>query len=77
MDNYNNAVHSTAKLKKLSETFTKLSYEKDINLKNPKFKVGDVVRIYWCKSHFEKGYTKRCTNELFKIVSAIDTVPWT
>ena len=34
-------------------------------------------RIYRWKSHFEKGYTKRWTNELFKIVDVIDTVPWT
>ena len=32
---------------------------------------------YRWKSHFEKGYTKRWTNELFKIVDVIDTVPWT
>ena len=47
------------------ETFTKLEYEKEINVRNPKFKVRDIVRIYRWKSHFEKGYPKRWTNELF------------
>ncbi len=76
VDNYNNTVHSSTKLKP-SETFTKLEYEKEINLRKPKYKVGDIVRIYRWKSHFEKGYTKRWTNELFKIVNVIETVPWT
>ena len=47
----------------------------EINVKNPKFKVGDIVRIYRWKSHFEKGYTKRW--RIFLIVDVIDTVPWT
>ena len=38
---------------------------KEINVRKPKFKVGDIVRIYRWKSHFEKGYPKRWTNELF------------
>ena len=39
---------------KPSDTFTKLKYEKNINVRKPKFKVGDIVRIYGWKSHFEK-----------------------
>jgi len=60
-----------------SETFTKLIYEKEINDIKPKFKVDDIVRIYRWKSHFEKGLTKRWTNEVFKIVDVISKVPWT
>ena len=41
------------------------------------FKVGDIVRIYWWKLHFDKDYTKRWTFELFKIIDVLDTVPWT
>ena len=62
---------------KPSETFTKLKYEIEINDIKPKFKAGDIVRTYRWKSHFEKGYTKRWTNELFKIVHVISTVPLT
>ena len=32
---------------RLSETFTKLKYEKEINVRKPKFKVGDIVRIFF------------------------------
>ena len=46
-------------------------------MRKPKFKVGDRVRIYRWKSHFEKGYTKQWTNELFNIVLDVGTVPWT
>ena len=70
MDKYNDTIHTSTNTKP-SETFTKLKYEKEINVKKPKFKVGDIVRIYKWKSHFEKGYTKRWTNELFKIVDVI------
>ena len=69
-------IHTSTKSKP-SETFTKLEYEKEINLRKPKFKVGDTIRMYRWKSHFEKRYTKRWMNELFKIVDVIDTVPWT
>ena len=74
VDAYNYTVHSRTKLKR-SETFAKLEYEQEINLRKPKFRDGDIVRIHRWKSHFEKGYTKRWTNELFKIVDALETVP--
>ena len=45
MDEYNDTIQSFPKTKP-SETFTKLKYEKEINVKKPKFKVGDIVRIY-------------------------------
>ena len=64
VDKYNDTIHTSTKMKP-SETFAKLKYEKEINDIKPKFKVCDIVRIYRWKSHFEKGYTKRWTNELF------------
>ena len=69
-------IHTSTKTKP-SETLTKLEYEKEINVRKPKFKFGDFVRMYRWKSHFENGYTKQWTNELFKIIDVIDTVPWT
>ena len=69
-------VHSRTKLKP-TETFAKLEYEQEINLRKPKFRVGDIVRIHRWKSHFEKGYTKRWTNELFIIFDVLNIVPWT
>ena len=76
VEKYNDTIHTSTKTKP-SETFTKLKYEKEINVRKPKFKVCDMVRIYRWKSHFEKGYTKRWTNELLKIVDVVGTVPWT
>ena len=57
VNNYN-TVHFSTKSKR-SEACIKLVHEKEINLRKAKFKTGDVERIYWWKSHFEKVYTKR------------------
>ena len=47
-----------------------------IGIKNPKFKVGDHVRISKYKNVFAKGYTPNWSEEIF--VSKIkNTVPWT
>ena len=43
----------------------------------PKFKVGDNVRISKKKSMFEKGYTPRWTEEIFKINEVQMTRPVT
>ena len=43
----------------------------------PKFKVGDNVRISKEKSMFEKGYTLRWTEEIFKIYEVQMTRPVT
>ena len=56
---------------------TDLEWNEPLPSPNRVFKVADIVRIYRWKSHFEKGYTKRWTNELYKIIYVIDTVPWT
>ena len=47
---------------------------KDIN---PKFSVGDKVRISKKKKTFEKGYTTRWTEEIFTIVEVKHTSPVT
>ena len=43
----------------------------------PKFKVGDLVRIYKYKGHFEKGYETNFTRDIFKIVKVLHTIPVT
>ena len=43
----------------------------------PKFKVGDNVRISQKKSMFEKGYSPRWTEEIFKIYEVQMTRPVT
>ena len=45
--------------------------------KNPKFKVGDHVRISKCKNIFAKGYAPNWSEEIFVIKNVKNTVPWT
>ena len=47
------------------------------NDKDPKFKVGDHVRISKCKNIFAKGYTPNWSEEVFVIHKVKNTVPWT
>ena len=42
-----------------------------------KFKAGDIVRIGKKKKTFERGFTTNWTEELFSIVKAQPTNPWT
>ena len=49
----------------------------DFNVKNPKCKVGDHVRISEYKNIFAKGYTPNWSEEVFVITKVKNTVPWT
>ncbi len=51
--------------------------EKETEIKKPKFKVGDRVRIAKKKGTFEKGYTTRWTREIFIIEEVLNTNPVT
>ena len=52
-------------------------YNEDSNKKNPKFKVGDHVRISKYKNIFAKGYVPNWSEEIFVINKIKNTVPWT
>ena len=52
-------------------------YNEDFNEKDPKFKVGDRVRIPKYKNIFSKGYTENWSEEVFIISKIKSTVPWT
>ena len=78
VDKYNNTVHRTIKMKPFDVTddsYTK--YIEDSNKKNPKFKVGDHVRISKYKNIFVKGYVPNWSEEIFVIKKVKNTVPWT
>ena len=47
------------------------------NEKDPKFKVGDHVRISKCKNVFSKGYAPNWSKEIFIIKRIKINVPWT
>ena len=50
---------------------------KKINDKNPKFKIGDNVRISKYEKLFPKGYTSSWSEEVFVIRKIRNAVPWT
>ena len=54
-----------------------LRSSKEVNDKDPKFKVGNHVRISKHKNIFAKGYTPNWSEEVFVIKKVKNTVPWT
>ena len=54
-----------------------IGFKKDDNDKDPKFKVGDHVRISRYKYIFAKGYTPNGSEEIFVVSKIKNTVPWT
>ena len=65
---YNNAYHTSIKIKPVDvKDNTYIGFKKEINDKNPKFKVGEQVRISKCKNIFAKGYMPNWSEEIFII----------
>ena len=56
---------------------TYIDFKKEVNDKDPKFKVGDHVRISKYKIIFAKGYTPNRSKEVFVVSKIKNTVPWT
>ena len=54
-----------------------IDFKKEVNDKDPKFKVGDHVRTSKYKNIFAKGYTPNWSEEVFVIKKVKNTVPWT
>ena len=52
-------------------------YNEESNKKDPKFKVGDHVRISKFKNVFAKGYTPNWNEEIFIVKKIKNTIPWT
>ena len=78
LDEYNNTYHTTVKMKPINvKDNTYINTDKKINNKNPKFKVGDHVRISKYKKNFTKGYMPNWSEEVFIIKKVKNTVPWT
>ena len=68
VDRYNNTVHRTIKMKPnevMNDYYAE--YNEILNKKDPKFKVGDNVRILKYKNIFAKGYTPNWSEEVFII----------
>ena len=54
-----------------------VEYDENPNKKDPKFKVGDLVRIPKYKNIFAKGYIPNRSEEVFVINKIKNKVPWT
>ena len=78
VNKYNNTYHSTIKMKPADvKSNTYIDSSTEINDKNPKFKIGDNVRISKHNNVFAKGYTPSWFEEDFVIKKDKNTVPWT
>ena len=78
VNEYNNTYHRTIKMKTVDvKDNTYIDFKKEVNDKDPKFKVGDNVRISKYKNIFAKRYTPNCSEEVFVIKKVKNTVPWT
>ena len=73
---YNNTYHRTIKMKPMNvggDFFAE--YNEESNEKDPKFKVGDHVRISKYKNIFSKGYAANWSEEIFPMKKIKNTVP--
>ena len=77
VNEYNNTYHRTIKMKPIDvKDNTYINFEKEVN-KDPKFKIGDHVRISKYKNIFAKGYIPNWSEEVFVINKIKNTVLWT
>ena len=78
VNKYNNTVHKSIKMKPIdvtSDSYTE--YKNDSNEKDPKFKVGDPIRISKYKNIFAKRYTQNWSEQVFVVSKIENTIPWT
>ena len=69
VNKYNNTVHRSIKMKPIDVTGDSfVEYIEQSNKKDPKFKVGDHVRISKYKNIFAKGYSPNWSEEVFVII---------
>ena len=74
VNKYNNTIHRTIKMKPIDVTDDSFAeYNEESNKRNPKFNVGDHVRISTYKNIFAPNWSE----EIFVIKKVKNTVPWT
>ena len=78
VNEYNNTYNRTIKMKTVDvDDNTYIDFEKGVNDKDPKFKIGAHIRISKYKNIFAKGYTPNWSEEVFVIKKVKNTVSWT
>ena len=77
VDEHNITYHRTIKMKPVDVKDNKyIDFKKEVNDKDPKFKVGDHVRTSKYKNIFAKGYTPNWSEKGFVVKKVRNTVPW-
>ena len=75
LNEYNHTYRRTIKMKSVDvKDNTYIEFSKKVNGKDPKFKVGDHVRISKQKNIFAKRYTPNSSEEVFVITKFKNTV---
>ena len=74
----NNIYHRTIKMKPVDAKSNKyINSSREINDKDPRFKIGDIVRILkYQKKKFPKGYIPNWSEDVFVITNVRNIVPW-
>ena len=76
VNKYNNAYHNTTKMKPVDvKSSTCIGFVKKNNKKDPKFNVGDHVRISKHKNIFPKRYIPNWSEEVFVIKKVKNMLP--
>ena len=75
VDQYNNTYHHSINKKPINADYSALTEKIETNLKAPKFKVNESVRITKYKNIFSKGYTENWSREIFINKSVLKTNP--
>ena len=77
VNEYKSTYHRTIKMEPIDvKDGTYINIGKEVNDKDPKFKVGDHVRISKYKNIFAKGYTPNWSEEIFVIKGIKNAVSW-
>ena len=78
MNKCNNTNHKIITMKPFDVKWnTYINTRKEINDKDPKFKIGDIVRISKQKNILAKGYAPNWSKKVFVIKKLKNTVLWT
>ena len=78
VNKYNNTYHRTIKMKPVDvKDNAYIGFNKEVNDKDSKFKVGYHIRISKYKNIFAKGYIPNWSEEVFVIEEVKNTFSWT
>ena len=78
VNEYKSTYHRKVKMRPVDvKDNTQINFSKESNDKDPKFKIGDYIRISKPKNIYAKGYTPNQSKEIFVNKKVKNTVPWT